>query len=184
MKRRDALSRLSILAGGTAIATGTLFSHCKSETYEPVFFTKREIRLLDEIGETILPETADSPGAKSTFTAHFMDVYVGECYNPERQDILRKGLQSFEVTCRENTGKSFLRLDVEQKAAFMEALIKQQDQRASAGESTYMYLLKQTLLFAYFTSEGGATKALRYLPIPGKYDGNYPFQAGDKSWAT
>ena len=30
----------------------------------------------------------------------------------------------------------------------------------------------------------GATKVLRYVSIPGKYDGALPYKKGDKAWAT
>jgi hypothetical protein len=36
----------------------------------------------------------------------------------------------------------------------------------------------------FFTSEPGATKALRYIAVPGHYDGNLPYKKGDKAWAT
>jgi hypothetical protein len=45
-------------------------------------------------------------------------------------------------------------------------------------------MLKELTLLGFFTSEVGATQALRYLPVPGKYDGNVPYKKGDKAWAT
>jgi hypothetical protein len=47
----------------------------------------------------------------------------------------------------------------------------------------YFSMIKQLTLLGYFTSEVGATKALRYIPVPGKYDGNYPYKKGDRAWA-
>ena len=47
----------------------------------------------------------------------------------------------------------------------------------------YYTLMKQLTLFGYFTSEIGNKEALRFLPIPGKYDGAYPYKKGDKAWA-
>ena len=48
----------------------------------------------------------------------------------------------------------------------------------------YFTLMKQLTLFSFFTSEVGATKALRYVSIPGRYDGDMPYQKGDRAWAT
>jgi hypothetical protein len=45
-------------------------------------------------------------------------------------------------------------------------------------------MIKQLTILGYFTSETGATKALRYEAVPGKYDGAYPYKKGDKAWAT
>ena len=47
----------------------------------------------------------------------------------------------------------------------------------------YFSLMKQLTVWGYFTSEVGATKALRYLPVPGKYIGDLPYKKGDKAWA-
>ena len=44
--------------------------------------------------------------------------------------------------------------------------------------------MKQLTLFGYFTSKEGATQALRYVAVPGKYVGDYPYKKGDKAWAT
>jgi hypothetical protein len=48
----------------------------------------------------------------------------------------------------------------------------------------YFSLIKQLTLWGYFTSEVGSTKALNYLPLPGKYEGCIPYQKGDKLWAA
>jgi hypothetical protein len=43
--------------------------------------------------------------------------------------------------------------------------------------------MKQLTLTGYFTSEIGATQALRHVAVPGKYDGCMPYKKGDKAWA-
>ncbi|MBL0357096.1 MAG: gluconate 2-dehydrogenase subunit 3 family protein [Chitinophagaceae bacterium] len=48
----------------------------------------------------------------------------------------------------------------------------------------YYVQMKQLTILGYFTSKEGATEALRYLPVPGKYDGSFPYKKGDKAWAT
>ena len=40
----------------------------------------------------------------------------------------------------------------------------------------YFAMMKQLTLLGYFTSEPGATKALRYLPVPGRYEGCIPYK--------
>jgi hypothetical protein len=48
----------------------------------------------------------------------------------------------------------------------------------------YFTMMKQLTLFGYFTSKEGATKALRYNAVPGKYEGCIDYKKGDKAWAT
>lgn len=48
----------------------------------------------------------------------------------------------------------------------------------------YFSMMKELTLLGFFTSEPGATKALRYSAVPGKYDPCMPYAKGDKAWAT
>ncbi|MFT3903762.1 MAG: gluconate 2-dehydrogenase subunit 3 family protein [Niabella sp.] len=48
----------------------------------------------------------------------------------------------------------------------------------------YFSMMKELTLLGFFTSEPGATKALRYAAIPGKYEPCIPYKKGDKGWAT
>jgi len=48
----------------------------------------------------------------------------------------------------------------------------------------YFTQMKQLTLFGYFTSKEGATQALRYVAVPGKYEGCIDYKKGDKAWAT
>jgi Gluconate 2-dehydrogenase subunit 3 len=48
----------------------------------------------------------------------------------------------------------------------------------------YFRMMKELTLTGFFTSEAGATKALRYDAVPGKYDGCLPYKKGDRAFAT
>lgn len=180
MKRRNALKTLTLFTGGGVILPATLFNACQSDTYQPIFFTKKVIHLLNEIAETILPTTTDSKGAGSLNVANFIDVYVAECVSVEQQKLLEKGVAIFEENNQQELGKPFLKMTPMEKHNYLV------DLDAIAKKSTnlhYFSILKSLVLFAYFTSKEGAENALRYVPIPGKYDGDYPFEKGDKAWA-
>ena len=43
--------------------------------------------------------------------------------------------------------------------------------------------MKELTVTGYFTSEIGATQALEYLPVPGKFEGDVPLKPGQKAWA-
>lgn len=43
-------------------------------------------------------------------------------------------------------------------------------------------MMKELTIWGYFTSEPGTTKALRYNPIPGRFDGCIPY-TGENAWA-
>jgi hypothetical protein len=44
-------------------------------------------------------------------------------------------------------------------------------------------MMKGLTVTGYFTSEIGATQALEYLPIPGKFEACIPLKPGQKAWA-
>ena len=48
----------------------------------------------------------------------------------------------------------------------------------------WIYEIRRLILFAFFRSEYGAKKVLRYDPIPGNYVGEVKLEPEDKSWAT
>src|SRR4051794_14180951 len=92
MKRREIVSTLLWGIGGAIISPGVLLSACNSKPAKKESFTSDDIALLDEVGETIIPATASSPGAKAAKIGEFMKVYVTDCYNKDDQDIFYKGL--------------------------------------------------------------------------------------------
>lgn len=48
----------------------------------------------------------------------------------------------------------------------------------------FFRIMKELTLLGYFSSEIGATQALAYDPVPGKYDGCTTMKEGQKAWAT
>ena len=189
MQRRDVLAALTALAGG-ALAGSPLLSACQPQGAEVDyrFFTPDEISLLEQVADTILPATDDSPGAKAAGIGSFMDVFVADCFEAAEQRALREGLPVLDQRCREQFGKPFLRLDAGQQQKLLLALDVEaeqyQQQLRGDAPSHYFSMIKYLTVFGYFTSEPGATQALRYLPVPGRYEGDVPLQAGDKAWAT
>src|SRR5436190_717750 len=97
--RREAIRRVTALLGGVALAGGgTLCSaveraHARAATVRQVgTFTAQDIALLDEVADTILPETK-TPGAKAAHTGAFMALMVTDTYDERQQGIFRDGMQ-------------------------------------------------------------------------------------------
>jgi hypothetical protein len=193
MKRREALSTVALLLGGTIIGADVFFSGCKTSVKKEDLFATGDIALLDEVGETILPTTASSPGAGEAKIGEFMKVIVTDCYNEKEQKTFTEGIQKLTETSKKKYGKDFLDLSAVQKYDLLVELDKEaaEYQQAGTGQNSrtgenpahYFTMMKQLTLWGYFTSEPGATKALRYVPVPGRYEGCIPYKNGDKAWA-
>ena len=190
MNRREAISAVGVLLGGTIIGAEFFLTGCKNSDKKTgaIAFSKEDAAYLDEIAETILPTTASSPGAKAAEVGSFMTVMVTDCYDEEDQQIFLAGMTSLDKSCKQKYSSSFMQTAPEQRHALLVELDKEQvaHQKNKKGDerSHYFRMMKELTLLGYFTSEIGATKALRYMESPGHYDGDLPYKKGDKAWAT
>jgi len=56
-------------------------------------FTAQDVALLDEVADTILPETK-TPGAKAAHVGPFMALMVTDTYDEQQQGIFRDGIRN------------------------------------------------------------------------------------------
>ena len=192
MDRREAITKVGWLLGGTIIGANLFLEIGCSPSPDKAasagsFFNADTIALLDEMGETILPAT-DTPGAKASKIGEFMNVMVRDCYTPEDQKIFKDGLEKMDEQCNKEHGKSFMEATPAERTAFLTKMDAEQKaymkSKTPEQPSHHFRMLKELTLLGFFTSEVGATKALRYIAIPGRYDGNVPYKKGDRAWAT
>lgn len=189
MNRRDLLQNVAILLGGSIVG-GTVFSisGCQStDKAVNALFTESQLGLMNEIADTILPETS-SPGAKTANVGKFMSVMVLDCYEPANQKVFLEGLKKIDELSEKKFNTSFVKATAQQRTELLTGLDKEQkeyqDTKTNEAPSHYFRMMKELSVLGYFSSKEGATQALRYLPVPGKYDGAYPYKKGDKAWAT
>lgn len=200
-----------MLTGGVVIGGEVFLTGCKTAGKTDAGFTAANISLLDEIGETIIPAT-NTPGAKAAKVGEFMKVMVTDCYTQEQQTVFTNGLSNFEEVCKKAMNKSFMDLSAQERNDFLVTLEKEakefntkaeaadkiekesldkanstklwKDQKEFLGSPRHYYtMMKQLTLLGFFSSETGMKETLRYLPVPGKYDGNFPYAKGEKAWA-
>jgi hypothetical protein len=191
MNRREALSRVALLLGGTVIGANIFLEGCKpadKKAMTGLDFQPEDIAYLDEVAETILPTTAASPGAKAAGVGAFMTVMVKDCYEEKDQKIFTEGMQKLQDASKKKNGKYFMESTPQQRHDLLVELDKEQKEHSKNKKKDeanhYFRMMKELTLLGYFTSEIGATKALRYIESPGRYDGCVPYKKGDKAWAT
>ena len=187
MERRELL-KLIALATGSAFIGGELFlSGCKNApALGGATFSEEDISFLDEVAETIIPKTT-TPGAKDAAVGSFMTVMVNDCYDKKDQDIFHAGIKKLDDACQKAHNASFMQATPEQRTSLLTTLDKEakehQKSKKKDDPNHYFTMMKQLTLFGFFTSKPGATQVLRHEPVPGKYDGAYPYKKGDRAWA-
>ncbi len=193
--RREAIKRVSALLGGAALVGGSaLWTGCApkdatvaagGQAFTP--FTTKEIALLDEIADTILP-TTKTPGAKAARTGAFMATMVTDCYAPNDQQIFRKGMQAVNDASTASAKTNFMAATPAQRLAVLEALDAEQkaymDKKTGDQPAHAFRMIKELSLLGYFTSEIGYRQAQRYVESPGRYDPCVPYTKGEVSWAS
>jgi hypothetical protein len=150
-------------------------------------FSKGDIAFLDEVAETILPKT-NTPGAKDAQVGTFMTTIVRDCYTPADQKVFLDGMQKLDDASKKKNGKSFLDSTPDQRHGLLVDLDKEAKDYAATKKKDdpthYFRMMKELTLWGYFTSEPGATEALRYVAVPGRYEGCVDYKKGEKAWAT
>ena len=84
-------------------------------------------------------------------------------------------------------GNSFVKITPQQRHELLLQLEKEQKtymkNKKAEEPSHYFRMMKELTLLGYFTSEPGCTKAKRYVPVPGKFEGCIPYKKGEKVFA-
>ncbi|MDH5609618.1 MAG: gluconate 2-dehydrogenase subunit 3 family protein [Cyclobacteriaceae bacterium] len=182
MDRREALTATAWLFGSAIVGGAGFLSACNPTSRTGATFREEDLSLLDEVGETILPATASSPGAKAAGIAAFMHIIVRDCYSDDEQSVFFSGIGDIDLRAKKQYGKTFRMLSPEEKHRMVVQLDVEAKQKQE-GIPHYFTLMKQLTIWGYFSSEPGCTRALRYVPVPGRYKGCVPYTKGEGAWS-
>jgi Gluconate 2-dehydrogenase subunit 3 len=205
MERRELLKMIAVVTGGAVIGGELFLTGCKTGAKASAEFTAANISLLDEVAETIIPAT-NTPGAKAAKVGEFMKIMVTDCYTQAQQDAFMEGISSLDKASKKLNSKSFMESTPEERKSLLISLEKEAKEFNKAVDEKdkpqreefvkkervydfvpspkhYYTMMKQLTLLGFFTSKTGMTETLRHMPVPGKYDGAFPYAKGDKAWA-
>src|SRR5260221_13936988 len=114
MNRRDAITRVGLLVGGTVIGAEAFLTGCKKSPEQlaaaSAEFSPDTIAFLDEVGETILPASPASPGAKEAKIGEFMKAIVTDCYEEKDQKVFVEIFSKLDQAAEKKFSKIFLDL--------------------------------------------------------------------------
>jgi len=193
--RREAVTTATILLGGVIIGTAGLLGACSSgepraaapaadaATPRPLLLSASDESLVDAIADTILPGTAASPGAKTAGVGATVNLLLTDCVVPAIaiQQGMLEGLAAFRARCATTyANKSFDALPTTDREALLRTI---DTESRTAGPTHWFNQLHALTMTAYFSSQVGTTRALRYVREPGHYTGCVPLQPGQPAWA-
>jgi hypothetical protein len=200
MNRRELLRRVAMLMGGAISAPAVLgvLNGCSpkpSASWRPLFLSKEDGAIVEEIAELIVPRT-DTPGARDVGVPAFIDVILKDAYPTEDQARFVSGLKDFDSEAQRAHGKPFLELPQAQRLSFLQQAHDgaadaeheqaERDVPAAERKRPFVLMMKELTLLGFFTSQVGATQVLQYVAVPGGFQACIPVaKAGNgKTWAT
>ncbi len=174
LNRREAVQRLTLLLGGVLSAQVTAALH--GEVLNIGASVKVDAgteALLADVADTIIPDTG-TPGAKAAGAEKFILRVMRDCYRYEDQRDFYAGLAGLDAAAKAGGAKGFSQLDPAARAETLKTYAEK--------NRTFFKTMRELTVVGYFTSEIGATKALAYLPIPGRFEGDIALEPGQKTW--
>ena len=172
--RREALGGIAAIFGAALISP---LRRAVAQDADPgmgprnVIFSDAERTLVDALVERIIP-TTDTPGAMEAGVTDYIEMIVDEFYEPAEREEFLGDLQAADAYAGGQYGAPFAGLNAEQQDSIIS--LAEQQQLDGAGD-TFFDTIKQLTVTGYYTSEIGMTVEQVYLPIPGRYDGEYPY---------
>ena len=186
MHRRELIQLIAAATGCAFVGRDALWAAGDPQARLP--YSDADVQFLDDVAETILP-TTDTPGARDAAVGPFMARYSAACYPPEHIALLKSGLLDIDAQMQVLHGKGFRQADQQAKISMLTQIDREAKERARLADAKtrddsphYFTLMKQLTLYGFFTSEPGATRVVRYRPVPGRYKGCIPY-AGEAFWA-
>lgn len=172
MNRREAIERMALALaaslGSPAVARAAAEA-LASDRYAPKALTPQQLEQVATIADHIIPRT-DTPGARDASVHRFIDTMLAEYYTSAERDRFIAGLTDVHSRARGHD---------------LGAVLEQLDHEAFAThEPSFFRTMKELTVLGYYTSQPGATKELRYVQVPGRYDGCVPFPKDGRAWAT
>lgn len=214
MDRREAVKSVAFLLGGALSATtiGVFLEGCSSPSANKGsnLFSDDQQLIITEVADTIIP-TTKTPGAKAAGVGPWIAQMVKECYPEDAQKAFVKGLEDLEERAEKDFKKSFLKMTPKEREQLLgklreETIASQKTENAKKeaaaknapklekpmaapnryGKNTpYFFSIARDLtLLGYFSSEIGATQALEYVQIPGRYDGCVDLKPGQRVYSS
>ncbi len=190
MNRREAVKRATFLLGGALTMSGF---GAFAEVLTPGMENGTEAKsiesqeaLIAEIADTIIPDAKGVPGAKAAGLGPFIVMMLQDCYTANIQKNFADGLMKVDEVSQSQFKRPFAALTLKEREEIFKLFKAEAEaqRKTRTASSNFFPLFYELTCLGYYTSEIGATKALRYVHIPGKYEACIQLQPGQKAWAT
>ena len=179
LDRRDLLAGASALFGVELVAplAKALAAEAPAGAMAPGFaathtvLTSDQRSLVAAIAERIIPAT-DTPGAIAAGVPAYIEMMLADWYEPTDRNDFMNGLGVFEGHSRVQFERPFAGLAAEEQDLVLTLAM---EGKISGLSSSFFEHCRQLTIMGYYSSEIGCKQERIYVPVPGRYDGKYPY---------
>jgi gluconate 2-dehydrogenase gamma chain len=202
--RREFISIASMMLGGLVHtrALAALLNGEKQYLFKAPDFIQQSVsefspaqrQRVSAIVDIIIPATANSPGALDAAVPKFIELLVANWMTDDERTEFKRGLEEIDQLARQRHKEAFVDSDPKQRQALLETFEArysdhpwyQQGRVDTPGSYKnaipFIAQLKELTVFGFFMSEVGCKQALRYNPMPGRFEADIPLDQNDSSW--
>ena len=131
------------------------------------------------LSERVMP-TTDTPGAIAAGVPDFIEKLLADWALPEDRMPILAGLDAIEARSQADYNVAAAKATPEQQDALLTLAMEDK----LPGGAEFFDKFRQLVITGYFTSEIGITQEREYLPVPGRYDGAYPYSQVNKVFSS
>ena len=182
--RRDALAGMAAMFGAALFAplarsaAGQLPPVIEGLPSSPVF-TAEQRALMTALSERVVP-TTDTPGAIAAEVPAYIEKLLADWSLPADRLPIISGLNMIEARSQTDYKVAAAKATPEQQDALLTLAMEDK----LPGGADFFENFRQMVLTGYFTSEVGITQEREYLPVPGRYDGAFPYSQVNKVYSS
>jgi gluconate 2-dehydrogenase gamma chain len=183
LDRRDALAGMAAMFGTALFApiarAAAQTAPAIQEESSAAVFTTGQRAIVTALSERVLP-TTDTPGAIAAGVPAFIEKMLADWALPQDRQPIIAGLDAIEARSQADYRQGAASVTPEQQDALLTLAMEDR----LLGGAAFFTPFRQLVVTGYFTSEIGIMQEREYLPVPGRYDGAYPYSSINKVFSS
>ncbi|WP_429277855.1 gluconate 2-dehydrogenase subunit 3 family protein [Novosphingobium gossypii] len=188
MDRRNALAGMVALFGAQVFAPLARAAGLAPAAAIPVIdqgvpslqvFTPYQRALMTVLCERIIP-TTETPGAIAAGVPMYIEKLLADWAVAEDREPILSGLAEIDARSWQDYRLPAVKAKPEQQDALL--TLAMNDELPDGEE--FFKAFRQMVVVGYYTSEIGITQEREYLPVPGEYNGAFPYSQVNKVYSA
>jgi len=142
-------------------------------------FTPVQRAAMSALSDRVIP-TTDTPGAVAAGVPDFIEKMLADWAFPADRVPILAGLDAIEARSMRDYNVPTAKATPEQQDALLTLAMNKQ----LSGGDAFFEPFRQLVIAGYYTSEIGMTQEREYLPVPGEYNGEFPYSQVNKVYSS